>query len=112
MKNSSSRRKFLKLVPVVGASAILPAAAQTPATPPAATPPATPPATGAPQGRGQQGPIRVKKESMHAAEELMGIELTSAQEDMALRGVDGNLNSYEGLRKIDIPLDTDPAVWF
>jgi len=94
VKNSvkNSRRSFLKLVPMAGAAAALPAA---------------------PQGRqGQQGPIRVKKESMHAAEELMGIELTSAQEDMALRGVDRNLTGYESLRKIDIPLDTDPAVWF
>ena len=101
MKSSSSRRSFLKLIPMAGATAALPGAAQAPAVAPAGR-----------QGQQAQTPIRIKKESMHAAEELMGIELTGEQEDMALRGVDGNLTSYEGIRKIDIPLDTDPAVWF
>ena len=49
---------------------------------------------------------------MHNAEKLIGIELTDAQETMALRGVNGNLDSYEAIRKIDVPLDTEPAVVF
>lgn len=95
------------MIPLAGAAA---AASKLPAQPPAG-------ATGG-TGAGRQGrggnnaPVRVKKDSMHAAEELMGLELTDAQEEMALRGVDGNLSSYENLRKIDIPLDTDPAMWF
>ena len=49
---------------------------------------------------------------MRQAEKLIGIELTDAQEAMALDGVNRNLNSYETIRKIDIPLDTEPAIAF
>lgn len=49
---------------------------------------------------------------MHEAEKLIGIELTDAQEAMALGGVNRNLESYETIRKIDIPLDTEPAIAF
>src|SRR5216117_962962 len=31
---------------------------------------------------------------------------------MAVRGVNGNLDSYEAIRKIDVPLDTEPAIAF
>src|SRR5213080_409046 len=31
---------------------------------------------------------------------------------MALGGVNNNLNSYEAIRKIDVPLDTEPAIAF
>src|SRR4051794_16418599 len=59
-----------------------------------------------------QTPPRVSKESLHEAEKLIGIELTDKEEDMALRGVGGNLTSYEDLRKLSIPLDTEPAFSF
>ena len=49
---------------------------------------------------------------LHAAEQLIGVELNDAQETMALRGVNQNLNAYESLRKIDVPLDTEPATAF
>jgi len=49
---------------------------------------------------------------LHTAEKLIGIELTDAQEAMALAGVNRNLDSYETVRKIDIPLDTEPATAF
>ena len=55
---------------------------------------------------------RVTKEILHAAEQLIGIELTDAQESMALQSVNGNLSAYETLRKIEIPLDTEPAIAF
>lgn len=55
---------------------------------------------------------RVTKEMMHAAEQLIGIELNDAQEAMALPGVNRSLASYEALRKIDVPLDTEPATAF
>jgi Asp-tRNA(Asn)/Glu-tRNA(Gln) amidotransferase A subunit family amidase len=55
---------------------------------------------------------RVTKEMMHAAEQLIGIELNDAQETMALRGVNQALAGYETLRKIDVPLDTEPATAF
>src|SRR5206468_2881675 len=49
---------------------------------------------------------------LHVAEKLIGIELTDAQEAMALNGVNRNLDSYETVRKIDVPLDTEPAFAF
>src|SRR5260370_12380025 len=49
---------------------------------------------------------------MHNAEKLIGIELTDKQEEMALPGVNRNLDSYEVVRKIDVPLDTEPAIVF
>jgi Asp-tRNA(Asn)/Glu-tRNA(Gln) amidotransferase A subunit family amidase len=49
---------------------------------------------------------------LHTAEKLIGIELNDAQEAMALPGVNRNLDAYETLRKIEIPLDTEPAIAF
>jgi Asp-tRNA(Asn)/Glu-tRNA(Gln) amidotransferase A subunit family amidase len=49
---------------------------------------------------------------LHVAEKLIGIEFTDAQEAMALGGVNRNLDAYETVRKIDIPLDTEPATAF
>src|SRR5215510_15099279 len=60
----------------------------------------------------QQAPQKVTKETLRAAEQLIGIELTDEQEAMALSGVNRNLASYEALRKIDVPLDTEPAIAF
>jgi Asp-tRNA(Asn)/Glu-tRNA(Gln) amidotransferase A subunit family amidase len=59
-----------------------------------------------------QTPQKVTKEILHAAEQLIGVELTDAQEAMALPGVNRNLASYEALRKINVPLDTEPAIAF
>ncbi|HLG17818.1 MAG TPA: amidase [Blastocatellia bacterium] len=70
------------------------------------------PVVAAQQPRQPQTPQRVTKEMLHAAEQLIGIELNDAQETMALQGVNGNLASYEALRKIDVPLDTEPAIAF
>jgi Asp-tRNA(Asn)/Glu-tRNA(Gln) amidotransferase A subunit family amidase len=99
------RRTFVKLLPALGAAGLaasnlsLSAAAQTPTPTPAPSPSPTP----AP---------RITKEMMHNAEKLIGIELNDAQEILALPGVNGNLDSYETLRKIDVPLDTEPAIAF
>src|SRR5437868_1538385 len=54
----------------------------------------------------------VTQEALHAAEQVIGVELTSDQETMALAGVNRNFSAYEGLRKITIPLDTEPAIAF
>jgi Asp-tRNA(Asn)/Glu-tRNA(Gln) amidotransferase A subunit family amidase len=59
-----------------------------------------------------QTPQRITKEMLHTAEQLIGIELSDAQEAMALSNVNNYLNSYETLRKIEIPLDTEPATAF
>jgi Asp-tRNA(Asn)/Glu-tRNA(Gln) amidotransferase A subunit family amidase len=105
-RTSINRRNFVKALPAAGAAAIavtkapLKALAQTPS--PTPVPGASPSPT----------PLRITKEMMHNAEKLIGIELTEAQENLALRGVNGNLDSYETIRKIDVPLDTEPAIVF
>src|SRR5215211_5261347 len=107
MKNKTTRRTFVKLLPALDAAGItatkipVDALAQTPTPAPSPTPSPSP--TPAP---------RITKEMMHTAEKLIGIELTDAQEAMALGGVNRNLDAYETVRKIDIPLDTEPAIAF
>jgi Asp-tRNA(Asn)/Glu-tRNA(Gln) amidotransferase A subunit family amidase len=49
---------------------------------------------------------------MRGAEQLFGIELTDAHKQMALQNVNTNLERYETLRQIPIPLDTEPATLF
>src|SRR5436853_1016941 len=95
------RRRFVKLISALGAACtavpylnITSVLAQTP--PPAPTP------------RQQQAALRVTKEMLRAAEQLLGIELTVAQKQMALQNVNTNLERYETLRQIDVPLDTEP----
>ena len=106
-RTNASRRNFVKLLPAVGAGGLvasrlpLDTFAQTPSPTPVPSPSPSP--TPAP---------RITKEMMRQAEKLIGIELTDAQEAMALGGVNRNLDSYETIRKIDIPLDTEPAIAF
>lgn len=92
-----NRRSFVKLLPAATAAGLtLPDVEAAP-----------------PQNRqSQQGAQRVSRETMHAAEQLIGIEMTEAHETMALPGVNRNLAGYEALRKIDVPLDTEPATAF
>ena len=102
-KTRVGRRNFVKLLPALGAASLvasklpLEALAQTPSPTPSPSPTPAP---------------RITKEMMHQAEKLIGIELNDAQEAMALGGVNRNLESYETIRKIDIPLDTEPAIAF
>lgn len=96
-KANLDRRNFVKLLPALGAASLT--ASQLPVEALAQTPSPTPAA-------------RITKEMMHQAERLIGIELTDAQEAMALGGVNRNLDSYEAVRKIDVPLDTEPAIAF
>jgi Asp-tRNA(Asn)/Glu-tRNA(Gln) amidotransferase A subunit family amidase len=106
-KNKTTRRSFVKLLPALGVAGVaatklpLDALAQTPSPTPIPSPSPSP--TPAP---------RITKEMMHQAEKLIGIELTDAQEAMALSGVNRNLDAYEANRKLDIPLDTEPAIAF
>ncbi|HVS21752.1 MAG TPA: twin-arginine translocation signal domain-containing protein, partial [Pyrinomonadaceae bacterium] len=106
-KSGIDRRTFVKLLPAAGAAGLavsglpLKAAAQTPTPSPLPTPRPSP--TPAP---------RITQEMMHNAEKLIGIELTDKQEGMALPGVNRALDSYEAVRKIDVPLDTEPAIAF
>src|SRR5438128_7665569 len=104
-RTSINRRSFVKLLPAAGAAGLAGATTQLTALPqkPTPSPSPRPPTT---------PPLRVTKEMIHNAEKLIGIELTDAQEAMALRGVNLNLDNYEAVRKIDVPLDTEPAVVF
>lgn len=98
------RRSFVKLLPAAGAASL----AITHSAPAAVE-------VGdglAAQQTTRQAVQRVTREMMHATEQLIGIDLTEAQEAMALPGVNRNLSSYEALRKIDVPLDTEPATAF
>jgi len=103
------RRTFVKLLPALGAAGLaasnlsLPVAAQTPTPTPSPLPSPSPSPTPAP---------RISKEMMHQAEKLIGIEFTDDQEKQALGNVNRALDSYETLRKIDVPLDTEPAIAF
>lgn len=95
-----NRRSFVKSLPALaGVSVAAPAALIESTVADAQQPPA-------------QTAQRITKEMLHTAEQLIGIELTDAQEAMALNNVNGYLTSYETLRKIDIPLDTEPATAF
>jgi len=64
------------------------------------------------QGRGQNVPQRVSKDQLKSALEIIGLDFTEAQRDQMLSGVNRALTSYEALRKIDVPLDTEPAFHF
>lgn len=104
------RRTFVKLVPALGvAAATIPQlAVRSLAQSPTPTPTPLP----APSPTPTPAPLRVTKEMMRGAEQLFGIELTDAQKQMALQNVNTNLERYETLRKIDVPLDTEPATLF
>lgn len=94
------RRSFVKLLPAVGVAGLAAPHLDVAA------------AEVVQQPQQPQTPQRITKEMLHAAEQLIGIDLNDAQETMALRGVNQALAGYETLRKIDIPLDTEPAIAF
>ncbi|HEY3102906.1 MAG TPA: amidase [Pyrinomonadaceae bacterium] len=104
-KRSINRRTFVTVLPAAGAAALalskapLKTLAQTPTPSPQATPSPTP-------------ALRVKKDDLKHAEKIIGIDFTDKQEEMALPGVNRLLDSYEAVRKIDVPLDTEPAIVF
>jgi Asp-tRNA(Asn)/Glu-tRNA(Gln) amidotransferase A subunit family amidase len=88
------RRSFVKTLPAIAAAGLA-AAATAEAQAPAAD---------------RSSPIST--DTLHAAEQIIGIELTQPQETMALNGVRRSLGSYTTLRKLDIPLDTETAFSF
>lgn len=57
-------------------------------------------------------PQRIDRLRLDAAESIFGVDFTEAEEQMALNSVNRNLDSYEQLRKLNVPLDTEPAVTF
>src|SRR5688572_26447340 len=112
-KPDLDRRTFVKTLPALGVAGL--AVSNLPLSSLAQTPSPTPTPTTSPSASPAPSPTpapRITKEMLHTAEKLFGIEFTDAQEAMALNGVNRNLDSYETIRKIDIPLDTEPAIAF
>jgi Asp-tRNA(Asn)/Glu-tRNA(Gln) amidotransferase A subunit family amidase len=64
------------------------------------------------QPRQPDGPQRISKEELKSALDILGLEFTEAERDMMLPDVNRALTGYERLRKVDIPLDTEPAFHF
>jgi Asp-tRNA(Asn)/Glu-tRNA(Gln) amidotransferase A subunit family amidase len=60
----------------------------------------------------QDQPRRIGKDTLECGEKIFGIDFSDAEEEQALNGVNRNLETYEQLRKIDVPLDTEPAITF
>ena len=84
-----ARRRFLKAVPAaVAAGLAAPALAR------------------------QAQEQRISKDALDCAEKIIGVDFTDADQQQALGGVNNNLANFERLRKIDIPLDTEPAITF
>ena len=91
-KDGVRRRRFLKAVPAAVAGGLaMPALAQPPA---------------------QEQARRIGKDMLECGEKIFGVDFSDAEEEQALAGVNRNLESYEQLRTIDVPLDTEPAVTF
>jgi Asp-tRNA(Asn)/Glu-tRNA(Gln) amidotransferase A subunit family amidase len=59
-----------------------------------------------------QSPSRVDPSTLDCAEKIFGVDFTEAEEQAAAAGVGRNLSSFEQLRELNIPLDTEPAVTF
>jgi Asp-tRNA(Asn)/Glu-tRNA(Gln) amidotransferase A subunit family amidase len=83
-----NRRRFFSTLLAAGAAA--PALAQQPAS----------------------APQRIDRLRLDAAESLFGVDFNEAEEQMALNSVNRNLDSYDQLRKLNVPLDTEPAITF
>ncbi|MDP9323952.1 MAG: hypothetical protein M3P13_09980, partial [Acidobacteriota bacterium] len=62
--------------------------------------------------RQQQAPPRIDPATLDCAEKVFGVDFTAAEEEQAAQGVNRNLASYEQLRQLEIPLDTEPAITF
>ena len=91
-KDGLRRRRFLKAVPAAVAGGLaMPALAQPPA---------------------QEQARRIGKDVLECGEKIFGVDFSDAEEEQALAGVNRNLESFEQLRAIDVPLDTEPAITF
>jgi Asp-tRNA(Asn)/Glu-tRNA(Gln) amidotransferase A subunit family amidase len=64
------------------------------------------------QSRQSSAPMRVTADQIKTALEILGLDFTAPQRDMMLQNVNNALGNYEALRKIDVPLDTEPAFHF
>jgi Asp-tRNA(Asn)/Glu-tRNA(Gln) amidotransferase A subunit family amidase len=60
----------------------------------------------------QEAAQRIAPATLDCAEKIFGVDFTDAEEQQAVLGVNRNLASFEQLRELNIPLDTEPAVTF
>lgn len=60
----------------------------------------------------QEAEQKVTIEMLQSAQGLIGIDLDDEQLEMALPGINRNLLGFEALRRIEVPLDTEPAFAF
>ena len=61
-------------------------------------------------GAAQEQAPRVSKATLDCAEKIIGVDFTDAEEEAAAAGVSRNLDAFERLRNLAIPLDTEPAI--
>jgi Asp-tRNA(Asn)/Glu-tRNA(Gln) amidotransferase A subunit family amidase len=104
-RNKVGRRGFMKAVPAAVAAGVMLPKIVNAGAPAKARAAVT-------QGRGGGPAPRFGKDALKGAEQVAGLEFTDAEDEAILRGVSANLTAYEQLRKIDIPLDTEPAITF
>jgi len=78
----------------------------------AATTTPQPPAGGRGGGRGGNQPMRITKEQVQAGLKLLGLEFQDAEIDQMLPRVNSAIGTYERVRQIEVPLDTEPAFAF
>jgi Asp-tRNA(Asn)/Glu-tRNA(Gln) amidotransferase A subunit family amidase len=86
----SSRRSFLKAVPVAVAGAVTSKAFA--------------------QGQAPAGPVTA--ETVACAETITGLDFHAEEEAAIARSINQNLGTYQQLRQIEIPSDTPPAISF
>ena len=98
-----SRRRFIQSVPVL--TTIPVAQGFSPAHQAA-------PAQGLSSAIQPTPPLKAGKDALKGAEQIAGLQFTDAEEEMALPAVNRNLDSYQTLRRLAIPLDTEPAITF
>ena len=101
------RRTFVKLLPAAGVAGLAVANAPSKAIAQTSTPSPSPTPIPSPTPE-----PRISKEVLRNAEKLIGIDLTDAQLELVRPGAGRALDSYEAVRKIDVPLDTEPAIVF
>ncbi len=60
----------------------------------------------------QEQERRINKATLDCGEKIFGVDFNDAEEEQALNAVNNNLDTYERMRQIEVPLDTEPAVTF
>src|SRR5687767_721102 len=55
---------------------------------------------------------RITKETVAEAQKVIGLDFNDQKLEMLLEGLNSRLDTYEGLRQVEIPEGTFPAVLF